>query len=104
MEDDTQTMDRRGWHVGKEVPLALVGALLMQTGGLVWSIAGLYNRVDRLVETTNEMKQERYTKDDGRRDREMTSQISESQRQRDSEQDRRINNLEVVTNQLIRAK
>ncbi len=88
------------WHVGKEIPLALVGAVVVQTAGLVWSIAGLYNKVDSLVLTTNEMKLERYTKEDGRRDRELMTLMNEAQRQRAIEQDRRITILESIVNQL----
>ncbi len=88
------------WHVGKEIPIALVGAVVVQTAGLVWSIAGLYNKVDSLVATTNEMKLERYTKEDGRRDRELMTLMNEAQRQRAIEQDRRITILESIVNQL----
>lgn len=101
METPVET-DRRGWHVGKEIPIAVVGAVLIQTAGLVWSIAGLYNKVDNLVTVTNDLKSERYTKEDARRDAEMLRQMSDFQRQRDSEQDRRINQLEVITSQLLR--
>ncbi len=97
-------MDRRSWHVGKEIPIAFLLVVFVQTGGFIWSISGLYSRVDAMVITINEMKLERYTKEDGRRDQMMAAQMYESQRQRDSEQDRRINNLEVVASQLVRGK
>jgi len=96
-EDD---MDRRRWHVGKEIPIALVGALLVQTVGLVWSIAGLYNRVDNLVLVTNKMENERYTKEDARRDRDIVNMLVDAQRQRDNEQERRISIMESLINQL----
>lgn len=92
-------MDRRRWHVGKEIPLALVGALLLQTVGLVWSIAGLYNRVDNLVIITNKMENERYTKEDARRDRDIVNMVIDAQRQRDNEQERRIAIVESLLNQ-----
>ena len=93
-------MDRRRWHVGKEIPIALVGALLVQTVGLVWSIAGLYNRVDNLVLVTNKMENERYTKEDARRDRDIVNMLVDAQRQRDNEQERRISIMESLINQL----
>ena len=96
-------MDRRGWHVGKEIPIALVGVLVVQTVGVIWSIAGLYNKVDNLTVTVNELKTERYTKDDARRDQDLLKLIVEGQRQRDGEQDRRINNAEVLLGQLMRS-
>lgn len=98
-KEQDEDMDRRRWHVGKEIPLALVGALLVQTIGLVWSIAGLYNRVDNLVATTTEMKSERWTKEDARRDRDIVNMLVEAQRQRDNEQERRISIMESLINQ-----
>jgi hypothetical protein len=96
-------VDRRGWHVGKEIPIALVGVLLAQTIAVIWWIAGLSNKVDNLVITVNELKLERYSKDDARRDQDLLKLIVEGQRQRDSEQDRRINNAEVLLNQFMRS-
>ncbi len=105
MSEGDTGMERREqrWHVGKEVPIAMVGVLIAQTAGFIWSIAGLYNRVDNLVVTVNEMKLERYTKEDARRDQELVKLVVEGQRQRDSEQDRRINNAEVMLNQFLRS-
>ncbi len=89
MEKDTEdAVDRRSWHIGKEVPLALIFAFAAQTVGLIWSVSGLYNKVDTLVQVVAEIRNERYTKEDGRRDR-------DAQIQRDNEQDRRLNKLEV---------
>lgn len=93
-------VDRRGWHVGKEIPLALVAVLGFQTIGFIWSIAGLYNRVDNLASSLTEIKQERYTKEDARAARELSTYVNESQRQRDIEQDRRITILESLVNQM----
>ncbi len=91
-------MDRRHWHVGKEIPLALVFVLVGQSIGFIWSIAGLYNRVDNLAIAFSEAKAERYTKEDARAARELYTFQSESQRQRDIEQDRRITILESLVN------
>jgi hypothetical protein len=99
MEDATKQsvdMDRRQWHVGKEIPLALVAVLLIQTVGVIWWIAGLSNRVENLVTVVSEMRQERYTKDDARRDRDIVNMVVDAQRQRDSEQERRISILESL--------
>ena len=101
MEADTETMDRRHetWHIGKQIPLALIAAVVLQTAGLVWSIAGLYNRVDTLVDRFNRMESERYTREDGRRDRELMMMQVQAQTQRDNEQDRRIATVESLANQ-----
>lgn len=97
-------VDRRGWHVGKEIPIALVAVLGFQTVGFIWSIAGLYNRVDNLATAFQEIKSERYTKEDARAARELSAFVNESQRQRDIEQDRRITILESLVNQMRAVK
>lgn len=33
---DNTTKERESWHLDKRVPLALIVALLIQTGGMVW--------------------------------------------------------------------
>lgn len=101
----TEALDRRQdrWHMGKEVPLALIGAFILQTGGIIWSYASLVNKVDALIDTNREFRADRYTKEDGRRDREYTMQVAAAQTQRDVEQDRRIAANEQLVNELRRA-
>lgn len=38
----------REWHLDKKVPIALIAALMVQTGGLVWWARGLDARVAAL--------------------------------------------------------
>ena len=47
-EDKPKTGDRRReyWHVGKEVPLALIAAMLLQTGSAIWWARGQVARDD----------------------------------------------------------
>ncbi len=97
-EPQRRVVDR--WHVGKEIPIALVMVLVGQTIGFIWSISGLYSKVDVLVVNFAEFKQERYTKEDARRDQQLVTLIVEAQRQRDNEQERRISILETLYNQL----
>jgi hypothetical protein len=92
---DQETQSMQFWHVGKEIPLALIAAVVVQTGGFIWSLSSLSNKVDNLVETIREIKLERYTKDDGRRDRELLMQMLEVQRQRAGEHERRLSSLEA---------
>jgi hypothetical protein len=98
MEDEEVDRRIQQWHIGKEIPIALVIAFVLQTGAFLWSLSGLYSKVDSLVATTNEMRLERYTKEDGRRDRELMMEINRAQQQRDNEQDRRISNVEAFFN------
>lgn len=37
---------QQAWHLDKRVPIALIFALLAQTGGIVWWASGLSSRVD----------------------------------------------------------
>lgn len=94
---DEQTQDRRRedrWHVGKEIPIAMIAALLIQTGaGISW-LSNLSFKIDNAIQQLSEFKADRYTKDDARRDRELVLQIVDAQRQRDAEHDRRIAVLE----------
>lgn len=40
--------DRQPWHLDKRVPLALIGAILIQTGGAFWFASSLNERVASL--------------------------------------------------------
>lgn len=37
-----------GWHVGKEIPIAVIAMMIMQTIGLVWFLAQMDSRVSEL--------------------------------------------------------
>ena len=93
MEDASwRGIDRREhpkWHVGREVPLALIFTILVQTGAGVWFMSQLSSKVDRALEQLSEFKAERYTKEDARRDRELYIQST-----RDLE--RRLNDVEAA--------
>lgn len=97
-------VDRRGdkWHVGKEIPLVLIGAFILQICAIVWSYTTLTNKVDALVESYRELRIERYSKEDARRDRDYILQLTASQNQRDLEQDRRITSIEQAIGDLRR--
>lgn len=48
----TQNEKRRtGWHIGKEIPLAVIGALIVQTIGVIWLSAVTVTKVDLMKET-----------------------------------------------------
>jgi len=91
---DGGNSDRRGWHVGKEIPLALIGVVIVQTVGLVIWATRLDSTVATWAGVMQEWKLERYTKDDGRRDQQFIVQLLEMSRQADREHERRILNLE----------
>lgn len=37
-----------GWHLDKKVPLALIFAIVIQTGGAIWALAALSQRVTQV--------------------------------------------------------
>lgn len=93
----TDVFDSR-WHVGREIPLALIAALLIQTGGGIWWASTMTSKLDTALQTLAEFRAERYTKDDGRRDRELLVAQLETLKARDAEHDRRIEALELSVN------
>ena len=48
MADDQKAGDRRKeyWHVGKEVPIALIASMVIQTGSAIWWARGQVARDD----------------------------------------------------------
>lgn len=95
--EERRVRDRRKeyWHVGKEIPLALIVVVLIQTGGGIWWASALSSKLDSALMTLAEFKAERYTRDDGRRDREFIGVLLEQIRAKDIEIERRMEKLEV---------
>lgn len=86
-------VDRRAherWHVGKEVPIAVLFTLIVQTAGGIWWLAQLSAKIDAAIGTLAEFRIERYTREDARRDRELIMAVIEQQRQRDQDLERRM--------------
>lgn len=90
-----QQSTRERWHIGKEIPAAVLLVLLAQLVGGIWWLATLSYKLDSAIMQLAEYRTDRYTKDDGRRDRELIVQIVESLRQRDAEHERRLDVLET---------
>lgn len=84
-----------GWHVGKEIPLALLAALVIQTGGGIWWASTLSSDVAYIKDTLRRYENERYTREDARRDRELLQSLIDAQRQRDNDHDRRLAAIEA---------
>lgn len=77
------------WHIGKEIPLALVFLFLGQTAMGVWWAATQTAKTDTLIQMFAEFKKEQYTMSDARRDSELYAA-------RHNENRRRIEALERV--------
>lgn len=69
--------NRRGekWHIGKEIPLALVFSILFQTGGVIWWAATLSGKIDTLSEKVVKLQEEKLVQDTIRRDVAVISQM-----------------------------
>ncbi len=87
-------MERRKWHLGKEIPLPLIFAVVVQSIGIVWWARGLTSEVARLTDQIREQKEERYTQADARKDRDWLNLLIQGSREREAETLRRINNIE----------
>jgi hypothetical protein len=87
LETDAQSNRHERWHIGKEIPLAVLLMLFVQTGGGIWWAANVSAKIDYAINTMEEFKRERYTREDARRD-------LEAMKARDAEHDRRLNIIE----------
>ena len=75
------------WHIGKEIPIALVLGMALQTGGWIWWAATLSTKVEDLSLQIAAISADRYTKNDATKDGALTVQ-------RLTDLERRIDNLE----------
>ena len=67
-------VERRGtdkWHVGKEIPLALIFAIVGQTAIGVWWAATQSAKLDNLTAMVDSFRASQYTTSDARRDMEL---------------------------------
>lgn len=64
---------RELWHVGKEIPIAIIFALILQTMGGIWFAATYVAKIDTLTNLMSEFKASQYTQNDAQRDKEAIS-------------------------------
>lgn len=94
--EQLEEVSKGGWHIAREIPIALVAAVVLQTvGGAMW-LASLSNKVDAAIESLREFKVDRYTKEDARNDREYNKLLMQTLQIRDVELERRIQNMEAM--------
>jgi hypothetical protein len=62
------------WHVGKEIPLAIIFAITIQTMGGVWFAATYVAKIDTLTTLVSEFRATQYTQADASRDKEVYSE------------------------------
>ena len=56
------------WHVGKEIPLAMIFGMLFQTAGIIWWAASLSGKIDNLTEQVSWLKADKRLQEDSFRD------------------------------------
>lgn len=61
------------WHIGKEIPLALLFLMAGQTATGIWWAATQTAKTDTLIQMVTEYRNNQYTKDDARRDGDLVS-------------------------------
>lgn len=82
------------WHVGKEIPLAVILGLVVQTGGLIWFAATQTAQLDNLSKMMTGFQSSQYTQADARRDMEIHLSRSSNNSRRIDEVVRRVEVLE----------
>jgi len=82
------------WHVGKEVPIAVVVFLIGQTFGYIWFAATQTAQLGTLTALMKEFKEAQYTLSDARRDQEHQAARSMNNSRRIDEMVRRVEVLE----------
>lgn len=80
--------EREHWHVGKEIPLALIVAIVTQTATGIWWLSSVSSKLDNLSGQVKEMRDERYTRNDAMRDAALVNQMMH-------DMDRRVTTLEA---------
>lgn len=70
------------WHIGKEIPLALLFLMAGQTGVGIWWAATQTAKTDTLIQMVAEFRNNQYTKDDARRDNELSTTRHQENRRR----------------------
>lgn len=81
------------WHVGKEIPLAMITALVLQTFGVIWWAATLSTKVDNLKDQIVQMSANQITAVEARG-------LTSANATANLEQNRRIADLETRVREL----
>ena len=73
IEEEVSVRGER-WHVGKEIPVAVILAFFLQTVGAVWWAATLTAKIEELSYQVAALTVDKYTKSDAERDKALCSQ------------------------------
>jgi hypothetical protein len=71
--DSTENRRDDRWHVGKEIPIALIAMLMIQSAGAIWWAATQSAKMDALTAMVAEFRAAQYTQNDAHRDLALTT-------------------------------
>jgi hypothetical protein len=73
LTDSTENRREDKWHVGKEIPIALIAMLMVQSAGAIWWAATQSAKMDALTAMVTEFRAAQYTQNDAHRDTALTT-------------------------------
>jgi hypothetical protein len=98
MDETVKSND--GWRFSKDIPISVVGFLILQAVFLIVSYVDLISTVKGLVAANIVSTATAYTKDDARKDRELMESKLVNIANKEDEMTRRIALLEAQANEL----
>lgn len=69
-----QKESQERWHIGKEIPIAMVAGLCIQTGGGIWWAATMAAKMDSLSYQVASLVADKYTQHDAMKDKELMNE------------------------------
>lgn len=79
------------WHVGKEIPLALISVIVLQSFTAIWWAAQQTVKLDNLISMVSDFKRDQYTQADAKRDMEIMNNRHFENRRRIEVIEQRLN-------------
>lgn len=74
MENRRQSDAKEKWHVGKEIPLAMLFAIGLQTGGAIWWAATMSAKIDGLSFQVAALTADKYSAHDAEKDQALVNE------------------------------
>lgn len=82
--------NKESWHVGKEIPIAMLFAIFLQTTGAIWWAATMSSKLDSLSYQVAALTADKYSQQDALKDQALILQ-------KISSVEKRIENMENTT-------
>lgn len=65
---------KESWHVGKEIPIAMLFAIAVQTGGAIWWAASMNAKLDSLSYQVASLTADKYSMHDAEKDQALVNE------------------------------